>query len=226
MPVYNFQKKGRLRTYLVIIAAFAFIAILAVFILYRLSYPPIDISYKNLPPSEKENYVSSCSSIDFSSKKFIKIPFSSLYRSYYGIPYNRIISNRKLIWDRWLSGLGWKRHYYSVKPDKKVIKIYHALLEYLRNEKYDDQAVYITSFIRTPHYNAQVGGAKCSRHQHGDAIDIKIGDINKDGYSDQKDVEIIYDYLDRALKAGGLGRYKSYPMILHFDTRGKKARWK
>lgn len=203
----------------------AIIAILMSIILYRLSYPPIEISYKDLPQSEKENYNSRCSSVDFKSKEFIKIPYISLYRSYYGIPYKRLISNRKLILDRWMSGLGWRRHYYSVKPDKKVIRLYHELLDYLKKEKYDDQAVYITSFIRTPHYNMQVGGAKCSRHQHGDAIDIKVGDINKDGHADQKDVKIIYDYLDRALKAGGLGRYKSYPMILHFDTRGKKARW-
>lgn len=64
--------------------------------------------------------------------------------------------------------------------------------------------IWVNSWYRPKHINRAVGGAKWSRHQYGDAVDIKS------------------NYHSPQHITGGLGRYYSF---VHIDWRGTKARW-
>jgi hypothetical protein len=203
-----------------------FLTLISTGLVYKMKLyaSPSTIAYNDLNADEKKKYASNC--FDFNDRKFIKMPLLSLWRTNQTIPYHKIISKKKLIKDRWKSAIAPQFYYYSVKPDTEVLKLYSKLMKHLDAQGYDPRSINITSFIRTPHYNNQVGGAKCSRHQVGDAIDIKIKDVNRDGTRDEKDVKIVYNFLDLELSAhGGLGNYEQYPDIIHFDTRSYKARW-
>ena len=76
------------------------------------------------------------------------------------------------------------------------------------------------------------GAAKDSRHLVGDAIDFIVFDVNDDGKSDSKDVDIVFEILDNDIIAdkGGIGTYKNEHsfidrQMIHIDCRGYKARW-
>jgi uncharacterized protein YcbK (DUF882 family) len=71
-----------------------------------------------------------------------------------------------------------------------------------------------------------------SRHLKGDAIDLLVLDINKDGTVDAADIDIVYSILDKEIirNKGGIGTYKKARFILnrqmiHFDARGVGKRW-
>lgn len=111
--------------------------------------------------------------------------------------------------------------------DKMLLYKILALRQALRDKDYDERQLGINSGFRTPFYNEAVGGKVCSRHQMGDAVDIYVYDVNKDGTTNAQDAKIVYDILDQQIiqSTGGLGKYKSNHQILHFDTRGFRARW-
>lgn len=76
------------------------------------------------------------------------------------------------------------------------------------------------------------GAAKNSRHLTGDAIDFLVFDVNGDGSSNSKDVDLVYDILDKRIikEKGGIGTYKNEQsfinrQMIHIDCRGYKARW-
>ena len=76
------------------------------------------------------------------------------------------------------------------------------------------------------------GAAKDSRHLVGDAIDFIVFDINDDGKSDSKDVDIVFEILDRDIinDKGAIGTYKNEHsfidrQMIHIDCRGYRARW-
>jgi len=76
------------------------------------------------------------------------------------------------------------------------------------------------------------GAASKSQHLKGQAIDLIILDINKDGKRNSKDVDIVYKILDEKIikNKGGLGSYKNEKgflnkQMIHFDSRGKRVRW-
>ncbi len=75
-----------------------------------------------------------------------------------------------------------------------------------------DRPIWINSWYRPSHVNQRVGGSKWSRHQFGDAVDIR-----SDYYSPRQ----IYRLL-RDVHVGGMGRYYSF---VHLDWRGSVARW-
>ena len=77
------------------------------------------------------------------------------------------------------------------------------------------------------------GAAKKSQHLRGNAIDIIVLDVNGDGEVNRKDVDLIYAILNKKIirDQGGIGTYKNEKgffnrQMVHFDCRGKKARWK
>ncbi|MEM9821993.1 MAG: D-Ala-D-Ala carboxypeptidase family metallohydrolase [Bacteroidota bacterium] len=111
--------------------------------------------------------------------------------------------------------------------DEAVLYKIHGLRQLLRKNELDETQMRINSGFRPPHYNEAVGGKVCSRHQFGDAVDLIIYDINRDGKSNAKDAKIVYDLLDQHIigNGGGLGKYKSNRNVLHIDTRGSRARW-
>lgn len=82
-------------------------------------------------------------------------------------------------------------------------------------------------------YLARFGGAATqSRHLLGEAIDVVVLDVNRDGIADTKDVDIIYNILNQKIvgNKGGVGTYKNNSGLfnrqqVHFDCRGSRARW-
>jgi uncharacterized protein YcbK (DUF882 family) len=111
--------------------------------------------------------------------------------------------------------------------DEDVINVYQKLINELQKKELDVNEIRITSGFRNPTYNQMVSGATCSQHQMGTAIDISVGDLNGDGVADRVDRKFIYDILELKLirNKGGLGKYKNSPKLIHFDTRGHRARW-
>lgn len=115
-------------------------------------------------------------------------------------------------------------------------KAYLADLEQKVKDKGYKAQFYVVSGKRCKLHNyllARFGGAASkSRHLTGQAIDIIVLDVNKDGKINTNDVNIIYNILDTEIikNKGGLGSYKNESsffdrQMLHFDSRGSKARW-
>lgn len=114
--------------------------------------------------------------------------------------------------------------YLGIAPDilHKAIDLQHTL----RAKGYDPDAVRINSGHRTPSHNRIVGGVKGSRHQRGDALDLRIGDVDRNGWTDRRDKEIVLRMLDERIigSGGGLGLYPGTQTV-HMDLRGHRARW-
>lgn len=90
-------------------------------------------------------------------------------------------------------------------------------LQVLRD--YLGEPIKVNSGYRTPAYNAKLeGSAKNSQHLQAKAADIVVK--NK---SPRKLHAIIKKLIDEGkMKQGGLGLY---PGFVHYDVRGRKARW-
>jgi len=76
------------------------------------------------------------------------------------------------------------------------------------------------------------GAASKSQHLKGNAIDIIVLDVNRDNSINGKDVDLVYNILNKIIVAnkGGIGTYKKESgffsrQMIHFDARGRKARW-
>lgn len=110
--------------------------------------------------------------------------------------------------------------------DKRVLYKFNDLLTYLDKKGHDPDAFKVYNGFRHPAYNDLRGGAPHSRHLYGEAIDIKVKDINKDGIIDQNDKTIVLNLLEKKIigNSGGVGRYIK-TMSIHFDVRGWGARW-
>ena len=89
-----------------------------------------------------------------------------------------------------------------VETAKKLDEVRHKL---------GSRPLYVNSWYRPSHINARVGGSKWSRHQFGDAVDIRSGYL-----SPHQIYDLIKDH------DGGLGRYYGF---VHIDWRGYRARW-
>jgi len=101
-----------------------------------------------------------------------------------------------------------------------------ALQDALEELGYNKEGFDVINGFRHPAYNEKVGGASKSRHILGEALDLRINDINGDGRRTQKDKQIVLDLLEKHIikDKGGIGRYPG-TMSVHFDVRGYKARW-
>lgn len=91
----------------------------------------------------------------------------------------------------------------------------------------------VNSGFRAPAYNRTVrGAASDSRHQYGDAADVRI-DLDGDGrftHAEARQVARAVEAVEREHPqlAGGLGLYTSRRYrspYVHIDARGKRARW-
>lgn len=117
----------------------------------------------------------------------------------------------------------------------KTRGFYNELKDSLRKNGYSSRLLVISTKRTKWHNDIQVkfsGAAKDSRHLHGDAIDFLVFDINGDGKSNNTDVEIVYNMLDRYIvkDKGGVGTYKGENsfinrQMIHIDCRGYKSRW-
>ncbi len=113
--------------------------------------------------------------------------------------------------------------YFRLKP-----ATFHLALDFLLQleaDGFDPAAVRVRYGYRHPQYNIEVGGALKSQHIYGTAIDLAIGDLNRDGAEDSLDKAIASERLEQLVGAkGGLGNYPG-TQVLHIDTRGYRARW-
>lgn len=100
------------------------------------------------------------------------------------------------------------------------------LMEALEKLDYNPNGFTIVNGHRHPSHNELVGGAKLSRHIKGEAVDILIDDINKDGYIDKSDKDIVLELLETKIigNEGGIGLYPGTDNV-HYDVRGTRARW-
>lgn len=124
-----------------------------------------------------------------------------------------------------IDALGEGKEVFWMVDEKLLLKLL-GLQNVLSENDYNKTGFTIVNGFRHPAYNEEVGGASLSRHLKGQALDLQIGDINNDGYSNQKDKTIVLDFLEKEIikDQGGIGRYPG-TMSVHFDVRGYRARW-
>lgn len=81
-----------------------------------------------------------------------------------------------------------------------------------------NKPITITSGYRSPKYNTKIGGVKDSQHLRGTAADIKVVGMTP------KEVALVIEGLIESgkMKEGGVGVYPSW---VHYDHRGRMARW-
>ena len=99
----------------------------------------------------------------------------------------------------------------AIAIEKNIIKTAIALDEI--RDQFNNRPLKVNSWYRPALVNHSVGGARNSRHQYGDAVDI-----HSDYYTPQK----IFTLITPIHPDGGLGLY---PSFVHIDWRGYKARW-
>ncbi len=119
--------------------------------------------------------------------------------------------------------------------NQQTVSFYRQLKDSLRSQGFSTRLLVISGKRYKWHNDIQVkfsGAAKESRHLIGDAIDFIVFDINKDGHSNYKDVDIVFNILDKKIirDKGGIGTYKNEKgflnrQMIHIDCRGYKARW-
>lgn len=110
--------------------------------------------------------------------------------------------------------------------DKQLLYKVLDLQNALTKAAYNPNGFTVRDGHRYPTYNQLRGGASRSQHIAGKATDIVIHDINLDGIEDQTDKDIVLEILENEVikNKGGIGRYPG-SMVIHFDVRGKRARW-
>lgn len=76
----------------------------------------------------------------------------------------------------------------------------------------------VNSGYRSPQHNKDVGGEDNSQHLKGKAADIVVP-----GYTSTQLAAVIFMLIAKGqISQGGVG---IYPTFVHYDIRGKKARW-
>ncbi|MFK7970017.1 MAG: DUF882 domain-containing protein [Bacteroidia bacterium] len=110
--------------------------------------------------------------------------------------------------------------------DKRILNKILELRALLKAKGYDPNAFSAVNGHRYPRYNERIGGASKSRHIRGEAVDMYIGDINRDGRYTKADKAIVIDLCENHIikNKGGVGRYPGTRTV-HMDVRGYKARW-
>lgn len=105
-----------------------------------------------------------------------------------------------------------------VVPDKYMgnVAMLADNLQVLRD--HIGEAIHINSCYRPPDYNKKIGGKPASQHLTASAADI----TTKSYTPKQLAAEIEKLIAAGKMRQGGLG---IYPGFVHYDIRGKKARW-
>ena len=78
--------------------------------------------------------------------------------------------------------------------------------------------LFVNSGYRSPEHNKNIGGSLNSQHLTGKAVDIRSNE-----YTPKQIKEKIEELIKVGkMKQGGLSAYNTF---VHYDIRGKKARW-
>jgi len=179
------------------------------------TYPKV--SHSNLPLSVRHK-----TDVNFQGK-FYLIPKNDVYKKIcLNNRINSLMSKEDQLCNYYINDSG----KCLVFINDKLLKTFFDLVGILDIKKYNSVSLKITSAYRSTYRNDRVGGAPQSQHLKGKALDLHIGDINKDGKANQADKVIVYDILDKEIikDKGGLGFYPG-TMIIHMDVRGSRARW-
>ncbi len=81
-----------------------------------------------------------------------------------------------------------------------------------------DKPIVVISGYRSPDYNKKIGGAKRSTHMKAMAADIVIS-----GVSSVEIWKVVKQMIaDGVIHKGGVGLYETF---VHYDIRGRNARW-
>ena len=186
-------------------------------------YPTV--KFMDLPAEIKQPFYNTKYNLqnNISSSKFYLIPRKDLFKKIVlDIRFNELVTKEQQIQGIWYFQK--KQAYLCI--DEKLIASLFLLQEKLVQINCDPNALIINSGYRSPYHNKSAGGAPMSQHLFGKAIDLKIGDINRDRSVNQEDKNIVYKILNTDIIAnkGGLGFYPG-TMVLHMDVRGEHARW-
>ena len=140
------------------------------------------------------------------------------------IKIGELITHDDDLFNNWMSSNKSCQHIWLI--DRELLFKILELQNELTKRGYNSDGFQVKNGHRHPAHNSRIGGAKKSQHIAGKAVDIVVSDINKDGKSTQADKEIVLKILDEKVirNKGGIGRYPG-TMVVHFDVRGKKARW-
>lgn len=94
---------------------------------------------------------------------------------------------------------------------EKTIVLTAMALDLVR-QKLGNRPIHINSWYRPAHVNKSVGGSQYSRHQFGDAVDIR-----SDYYAPEAIAKLV--------ESNHHGGFHAYHSFCHIDWRGHKARW-
>ncbi len=120
--------------------------------------------------------------------------------------------------------LHFKRSEFDCRDGTKVPKKYLGNVQTLAEQLEVLRAalggpnIKVISGYRSPKYNRKVGGAKRSQHLTASAADIIVSGVKPTEV--HRTLERLID--SHLIKQGGLGLYRSF---VHYDIRGRKARW-
>src|SRR5690554_2393899 len=103
-------------------------------------------------------------------------------------------------------------------PDNVLVNVAKLACNLQRLRDAIGKPIIINSGYRSESHNAKVGGSPNSQHLLGKAADIRVSGIT----SGQIANEIEKLILQGEMLQGGLGVYDTF---VHYDIRGKKARW-
>ncbi len=241
-----FERFGKYKN-LIITLYFIIITILIILILWR-SWDLI-LQYKyDLQNNNKD--VTSIAEIENILDDFPIIPIDSLSPSYLKYTksnhrkYKRMLKgsiyyvvpkqdvNRKIAGRFRIKDFMCKDKYFNSNQDlywlmdKKVLFKTIELLDSLESRGLNKDGFYVNNGHRHPRRNEKIKGASQSKHIKGQAVDIVIQDINNDGKHTKKDKDIVLKLLDKHIikNEGGIGLYPGTQSV-HYDVRGKRARW-
>lgn len=184
------------------------------------------LTFDELPKSFKEQakYKGKYSSLG-KDKTFLKVKGNEVFKTVASNLQLRDLIAKESYYDANIRNLPEGSPVY-IALDKKLLQKVIEFEKALKKQGYNSKAYSVSSCYRTPNHNEAIKGASMSRHMAGEAIDITVGDINKNGISNKEDKDIVLEILDKSVIAnkGGIGRYPG-SMSVHFDVRGSRARW-
>jgi len=115
-----------------------------------------------------------------------------------------------------------KEEFDCTDGSKMPNRVYHNMVKVANQlqvlRKVLKKPIHVNSGWRSEEYNAKIGGVKTSQHLVGKAADIAVK-----GMQPLEVYNAIENLIDNGdMLQGGLGLYDTF---VHYDIRGKRARW-